>query len=338
MQDGGLGDARGHLDRGLAEDAERRLGIEPADAVLLEQPRQRRLAQARRLGRGRRHRPQRQDPLGRDVVAQLEQLRVVAPELLADAVGQAHALLLQLLGQARPLAQLDHGRVAGLHGPEQVPVGAQPGGRDPGVAPVVLGAGDAEPVAQAVELLGVDRVHGEAAVQQRIDHRPVRHLDRHRHSAGIAGDRHQPVAECRQARAAMRELPLAGNRAAASRRQAWCFAEPQSTAANQLTASSAMVLVLPCHTSRHDACRNLYGRSRARLPTGHPPWPACRGTGPTLVLMARVHGWLLPAGRPARPAYTRTGRALPGYRCTNHGPWLRRGRDGSIGSASPRLG
>jgi PAS domain S-box-containing protein len=191
------------------------LGIDPADAVPLEQPRQRRLAQARRLGRGRRHGPQRQDPLGRDVVGELQQLRIVAPELLADAVAQAHALLLQLLGQARPLAQLDHGRVAGLHGPEQVRVGAQPGGRDPGVAAVVLGAGDAEPVAQAVELLGVDRVHGEAAVQQRIHHRPVRHLDRHRDGAGIARDRHQPVAECRQARAAMRERPLAHDGAAA---------------------------------------------------------------------------------------------------------------------------
>ena len=59
-------------------------------------------------------------------------------------MARAHALLLQLLGQARPLAQLDHARVAAPHGPKQVRVGAQPGGRDPGVAPVVLGAGHAE--------------------------------------------------------------------------------------------------------------------------------------------------------------------------------------------------
>src|SRR3954449_4980971 len=75
--------------------------------------------------------------------------------------------------------------------------------------------------------------------------------------------------------------------------------------------------VLSCSTSRHDACRNLYGRSRARLPTGHPSWPACRGTDPRLVLVARVHGWSLPAGRLARSAYTRTDRAFPGYRCTD---------------------
>src|SRR3954466_9597257 len=55
----------------------------------------------------------------------------------------------------------------------------------------------------------------------------------------------------------------------------------------------------------------LYGRSRARLPTGHPSWPVCRGTDPRLVLVARVHGWSLPTGRLARSAYTGTDRALP---------------------------
>src|SRR3954468_21878285 len=75
--------------------------------------------------------------------------------------------------------------------------------------------------------------------------------------------------------------------------------------------------VLSWPTSRHDACRNLYGRSRARLPTGHPSWPACRGTDPRLVLVARVHGWSLPAGQLARSAYTRTDRAFPRYRCTD---------------------
>src|SRR5689334_5659547 len=75
--------------------------------------------------------------------------------------------------------------------------------------------------------------------------------------------------------------------------------------------------VLSWPTSRHDACRNLYGRSRARLPTGHPSWPTCRGTGPKLVLVARVRNWSLPTGRLARSAYARTDRALPGYRVRN---------------------
>jgi hypothetical protein len=153
--------------------------------------------------------PELQDPLGGDVVGQLEQLGEVAPELLAHAVGQAHALALQLLGQAGPLAQLDDGRVGGPHGPEQVRVGAQPGGRDAGVAPVVLRAGDAGAVAQPVELLRVDRAHGEAAVEERVDHRPMGHLDRHRDRRRVARGRRQPGAERRQARAAVREGPLA---------------------------------------------------------------------------------------------------------------------------------
>ena len=127
----------GHPDGGLAKDAERCCGIDPADAVLLEQARHCRLAQARCLGRGRRHGPQRKHPLGRAIIGQFEQLRVVAPKLLADAVAQAHALLLKLLGQARPLAQLDDGGVASLHGPEQLRVGAQPRSCDPRVAAVV---------------------------------------------------------------------------------------------------------------------------------------------------------------------------------------------------------
>jgi hypothetical protein len=54
---------------------------------------------------------------------------------------------------------------------------------------------------------------------------------------------------------------------------------------------------------RHDACRSLYWRSRARLPTRHPSWPTRRGTCPILVLKARGGRWLLPTGRPAWPAY-----------------------------------
>jgi len=187
VENSSLRDTRGHRDRWLTEDGQHRWGIELANAVLPEQPRQRRLAQARRLGRGRRHAPQRQDPLGCHVIAQREKLRVVTPELLANPVAQARALALELLGQARPLAELDHARVAGQHAAEQVRIGAQSGRCDPGIAPIVLGPGDADAVAQPVELLGIDRVHGKAAVQQGIHHRSVRHLDGHRNQTWVAG-------------------------------------------------------------------------------------------------------------------------------------------------------
>ena len=303
MQDGGLGDARGHRDGRLAQHAEHARGIEPADAVPAEQPGDGRLAQARRLGRGRGRGPERQDPFGRDVVAQLEQLRVVAPELLADAVGQAHALLLQLLGQARPLAQLDHARVADGHAPEQVRVGAQPGGRDPGVAPVVLGPGDADPVAQAVELLGVVACTAKPRSSSASTTGPCgTSIAAATAPASPATDTSQsqsaarPAASCRNARS-----PTTAP--APSSRQTWCFSEPQSTPANQRLASPVMALVLPCRTSHRDGLpvpvlalkgATSYWASAVANSPGHMSHLGARGTGGR---------WSLPTGRPAWSAY-----------------------------------
>src|SRR5215218_1366612 len=154
MQNRGFGDTLSYRDRGLTQEAKYPLGIKPADPVLVEQPGQRRLAQACGLGRGGRQRPQIQDPLGGHIVAHLEQLWIVAPELLADAVREAHAFVLELFSQARPLPQCNHGGGAGLDGPEQVRVRAQSAGCDPSVAPVILRPSEADAVAQAVELLG----------------------------------------------------------------------------------------------------------------------------------------------------------------------------------------
>src|SRR3954463_12030419 len=64
-----------------------------------------------------------------------------------------------------------------------------------------------------------------------------------------------------------------------------------------------MILALQDDTSRHDAGRSLYGRSKARLPTGPASWPTRRGTCPIMVLMARCGRWLLPTSWPAWRAY-----------------------------------
>src|SRR4051812_45722073 len=64
-----------------------------------------------------------------------------------------------------------------------------------------------------------------------------------------------------------------------------------------------MILALQDDTSRHDAGRSLYGRSKARLPTGHASWPTRRGTCPIMVLTARSGRWLLPTSWPAWRAY-----------------------------------
>src|SRR5215213_2243110 len=64
-----------------------------------------------------------------------------------------------------------------------------------------------------------------------------------------------------------------------------------------------MILALQDDTSRHDAGRSLYGRSKARLPTGPASWPTRRGTCPIMVLTARSGRWLLPTSWPAWRAY-----------------------------------
>src|SRR3954451_23384704 len=109
----------------------------------------------------------------------------------------------------------------------------------------------------------------------------------------------------------MRERPLAHNFASLIEQAHLVLCRTPVDASEPVYCPVSHGPVLSCPTSRHDACRNLYGRSRAQLPTGHPSWPTCRGTDPRLVLVARVHGWSLPTGRLARSAYTCPDRALP---------------------------
>ena len=77
---------------------------------------------------------------------------------------------------------------------EQTPVGPHTVAQHIGVPAIILGTGDAEPVSQAVKLLGIDRMHDETAIDQEFDNRSVRYFDRHGNSAGRSGNRKQPVA------------------------------------------------------------------------------------------------------------------------------------------------
>lgn len=49
--------------------------------------------------------------------------------------------------------------------------------QDIAVPTIILSTGDTEPIAQAVELLRVDRVYHEAPIDQRINNRSVRYLN-----------------------------------------------------------------------------------------------------------------------------------------------------------------
>src|SRR5208337_4652838 len=122
MEDSCLGDACGHLDGGLPQDATGGLCVKPADAMLFEQPCNGRLTQAPRLVGRRSQGPQLQKPVRADVIGEIKQVRIIAPELVADTVAKAHTFLLQFFEQTRPLAQFDHGWIADLHQPVKMSI------------------------------------------------------------------------------------------------------------------------------------------------------------------------------------------------------------------------
>ena len=88
--------------------------------------------------------------------------------LLADAVGEPVAFA----AGPRPcgtLAQLDHDRVFDREPAEAMPVGSQGVGEHVGIAAVVLGGGDGDWIAEAVELFGVDRIDLEMVLERDLD-------------------------------------------------------------------------------------------------------------------------------------------------------------------------
>jgi len=144
--------ATGDNERLLAQDAQDLGRLEAANAMGFQQAHDAAFAQADGLGGCRRQYPQIEEPIGGEIVTQFERLRIIAPELLADAVGKPVALLAQVLGHARPLAQLDHDRVFDCKPAKAMPVGSQRVAEHVGVPAVVFGAGDGEAIAEAVAL------------------------------------------------------------------------------------------------------------------------------------------------------------------------------------------
>src|SRR5438445_9251933 len=165
--------------RRLPKDAQHGCRIQAPDAVAVEDTRDGFLAYLRGLLRGRDLLPQLEEPIGRHVIGELTGLRVISPQLTAQPVGEASAFLHEFIMHARPFAQLDHQRVVDRQAAKGVRVGAQGATQHIGVAAVVLGAHDREPVTKAVELLRIDGKDLEAMFQQRLDHRSARRFDRH---------------------------------------------------------------------------------------------------------------------------------------------------------------
>src|SRR5208337_1545222 len=224
----------------------------------------------------------------------------MAPELLADAVGKPVALLLQVLGHARPLAQLDHDRVFDREPAEAMPVGSQGVGEHVGIAAIVLGAGDGESIAEAVELFGVDRIDLETALEQDLDDGTVRRLDRHGDRGRLfAARRHQPVAHLGEACSPVREGSLADN-LSIGRDEAdlMGLARPVEPPKNR----TSVLMTLPPEFTRATAMpdQSLYRRSRRNSPLDlHRGQPAGARVPPRY---SWHRGQKVAPGRPTRPA------------------------------------
>jgi hypothetical protein len=85
----------------------------------------------------------------------------------------AMALVLMLEDHSREAAARRNGmdrqtQISRMQAAKQAPIGPHTVRQDISGAPIVLRAGNTEPIAQPVELLGVDRVHHEVAINQGV--------------------------------------------------------------------------------------------------------------------------------------------------------------------------
>ncbi len=183
-----------HRHRRFTDDAHHLRSVEAADAVALQEPSHRRLPDASRLCGRWNEFPELEQPRRTEVGVELEEGRIVPPQLLAHPVGEPDALGPEVFGDARPFAQLDDRRIGRLQRPEAARIRAQGGCHDLRIATVVFRTGEREAVAESAELLGVHGIDVEPALKQRLDHRAVRHLDRDMDLARIGRPalRHQP--------------------------------------------------------------------------------------------------------------------------------------------------
>jgi len=191
VQDGGVGPA---AVAGAGQPGGHAPGREPAGAVLgVEAGQERQADRGVKLG-------EQADGAGEDPL-----------EVLAQLVGDADPVADEVLAGPAGAAQGDGGRLVRDEGAKPGPVGAQRVGQDEGVEPVVLVAGRAVAAAQVLDLVRADHHHGDPGLEQRLDDRAVRPLDRDLADAALG----QQAQQGAQARGAVLDhapvdLPAAG--------------------------------------------------------------------------------------------------------------------------------
>src|SRR5215212_3557073 len=189
-------------------------------------------------------------------------------------------------------------RIERLHRAKAARVGAQRVAQHLRIPAIILGASRREAVAEAIELLGIDRVNAEATLHQALDDRAVRHLDGHEDRLG-GSSRHleDPSRHRGQTFAAVSERPRATLAAAGiGHLDVMRLGGPVDThepvalvlhRADPYAVGAAAMLTGPCT-----------GAQGRRLPTGPPPRPLAGARVPPRCSQHR--GWLVAPGKLAR--------------------------------------
>jgi hypothetical protein len=133
----------------LSQDAKDRRGVQPADPVRVQQPLDRFLPQPDCIGRRRSQTPQCDPPRSGGIAAEVEHLRIIAPELFAQPVAEPVALLLQIFAHARPFPQFDDQRIIQRQAATGWSVGAQGTGQDLRITAIAAGPAPVLSVSQS---------------------------------------------------------------------------------------------------------------------------------------------------------------------------------------------
>src|SRR5271166_5031020 len=109
MRHSSLGDAWSNNQRLLFQDGENLGRAKTANAMALQEFLDLCMTEPGRLGWGGRRLPQLQNPFFRKIGVELEHLGIIALELFTQTVGMPDLIGPEVVGHARPLAQLDDG-------------------------------------------------------------------------------------------------------------------------------------------------------------------------------------------------------------------------------------
>jgi len=129
--------------------------------------------------------------------------------LVPQPVCQPDTLYLEFFIDARPFPELDNERLGNGQFAEQPHVGPEAVRQHIGIKAVILRPRDREAIAEAVELLGVNGIDVDAALEQCFDDRAMRCLDGGMHLTGLAAARLQkPGDHIAESNATMSKLTL----------------------------------------------------------------------------------------------------------------------------------